>query len=375
MDQPLIGINNFLLERYFARWEFSVPYNLCASDCESISIDELLSLEPESRTAFNKLHLGYTESLGHPDLRREIASLYESVDFDQIIVFSGAEEAILLLIHALLVKGDSAIVQFPAYQSLYAVGDSIGAEVDRFSLVENDGWTFAVEALRERIKPNTKLLVLNFPHNPTGCHITAQEQALIRDIAAENGVSILSDEVYRFAEYNPQDQLPAMVDIYEKAISLGVMSKSFGLAGLRIGWLAIKDRNLFNRIASLKDYTTICNSAPSEFLATIALRQKEKILQRNLHIIKSNLTLLEDFFALRQEFFKWNRPGAGPIAYPRLLLDESSETFCAGLADKAGVLLLPSTVYEHGNSHFRIGFGRANMPEALARLDDYLDKY
>ena len=371
----MIGIDDFLLERYFARWEFNVPYLLCASDCESVNIEELLDYEPGSSEAFSRLHLGYTESFGHPELRKEISDLYETVDPDQVIVFSGAEEAILVLMHAYLRRDDNVIVQFPAYQSLYSIADSIGAETDKYPLQETDeGWIFDVDAFRDRIKPTTRLLVINFPHNPTGCHITAEEQIRIRDIAAEYGITVLSDEVYRFSEYDESDRIPAMVDIYDAGISLGVMSKSFGLPGLRIGGLVIKDRKLFERVAALKDYTTICNSAPSEFLATVGLRQKDKILARNLGIISSNLKLLDDFFTRRQKFFKWHRPVAGPIAYPRMLVEEGTEAFSAELAKKCGVLLLPSSVYKDGDSHVRIGFGRENMPDALAQFDEYLDR-
>jgi len=160
--------------------------------------------------------------------------------------------------------------------------------------------------------------------------------------------------------------------LYDKAISLGVMSKSFGLAGLRIGWTATKDQNLLSNLASFKDYTTICNSIASEFLASLALRNCRKLVPRNLSLIMSNLTLLDQFFE-KTPIMDWIRPQAGPVAFPKLTKNSSSERFCTHLVDKAGVLLLPSSAFMYRDNHFRIGFGRKNMPEALSQLETYIE--
>jgi aspartate/methionine/tyrosine aminotransferase len=154
------------------------------------------------------------------------------------------------------------------------------------------------------------------------------------------------------------------------------MSKSFGLAGLRIGWIATKDKTLFDEIASYKNYTTICNSAASEFFAILALRNRDIIINRNLNIIKFNLDLLDDFFIRNEKYFNWIKPKAGSIAFPRLLVKTSAESFCLGLLKEKSVLLMPSTNYEYKDRHFRIGFGRKNMPDALKKLKEYLrEKY
>jgi aspartate/methionine/tyrosine aminotransferase len=186
-------------------------------------------------------------------------------------------------------------------------------------------------------------------------------------------LSLFCDEVYRELEYDPTDRLPAACDINPRAVSLGVMSKTYGLAGLRIGWLASHQKELLARIASLKDYTTICNSAPSEFLAEIALRHREQIAGRNLQIIKHNLGLLDEFFARHASHFEWIRPKAGPIAFPKLLAG-NTEIFCDELVNESGVLLLPGTLYDHPGNHFRIGFARKNMPEALIQFEKFLDR-
>lgn len=193
------------------------------------------------------------------------------------------------------------------------------------------------------------------------------------DACAARSITVFSDEVYRLLEYEEATRLPAACDCSATAVSLGVMSKAFGLAGLRIGWLATHDREILRRCAAFKDYTTICSSAPSEFLATIALKHWQRIVERNRSLIASNLALLDDFFARRSEIMRWQRPAAGPIAFPRLLGTETADAFCERAIREAGVLLLPSSVYQFGDQHVRIGFGRANMPAALARLDAWLN--
>jgi aspartate/methionine/tyrosine aminotransferase len=155
------------------------------------------------------------------------------------------------------------------------------------------------------------------------------------------------------------------------AVSLGVLSKSYGLPGLRLGWVASRNTPVLRGMAQIKDYTTICNSAPSEFLAALALRQRVRLLARNLAIVQHNLPLLDAFFARHVDRFTWVRPSAGPIAFPRLVGDQDVEAFCAEVAAQAGVLLAPGTLYDCPG-HFRVGFGRRNMPEALARLEAHL---
>jgi aspartate/methionine/tyrosine aminotransferase len=164
-------------------------------------------------------------------------------------------------------------------------------------------------------------------------------------------------------------------ELYERGVSLGVMSKSFGLAGLRIGWIATQDAELYNRMVAMKDYTTICSSAPSEFLAGIAIRNFNKIVPRNRQIIQSNLRLLEDFFQRHTDRFMWQAPKAGPIAFPGLTGGQDADSFAHELVTGCGVLLLPGGCYDAAfQNHFRIGFGRKNMPESLAVLDEYLKR-
>jgi len=368
-----VRIAEFKLERYFARYEFDAPYLLSSSDVEGYRLPELLALaDDEGRARWDDLALGYTESPGHPALRREIAGLYAGVAPGEMLVFSGAEEAIFATLNVTLGPGDHAVVIWPAYQSLYAVARATGAEVTLVPLVAEAGWALDLAALRAAVRPNTRLIAINFPHNPTGATIDRATLAAIVDLAREAGAWLLSDEVYRLLEYDPVDRLPAAVDRYDRALSLGVMSKAFALAGLRIGWLATHDADLLARLQAFKDYTTICNSAPSEALAIIALRAREAVLARSMALIADNLPAVDAFFARWPERFAWTRPKVGPIGFPRLLAGGPIERFAEELVAATGVMLLPGTVYDYPGDHFRLGFARRNLPEALARLDEYV---
>jgi aspartate/methionine/tyrosine aminotransferase len=221
------------------------------------------------------------------------------------------------------------------------------------------------------MRTNTKAIIINTPHNPTGYLMSSQDCESVHKFAQENNLLLFSDEVYRESEYEPAARLPAGCDFGDHAVSLGVTSKSYGLAGLRIGWIATKNRRIYEKMASLKDYTTICNSAPSEFLAEVALRNRSKLVERNLGIIKANLAVMDDFFVRHQHLFKWIRPRAGSMAFPRLLKGDI-EQFCERLVHEAGVLLLPGSMYDDSQNHFRLGLGRNNLPQAVQKLEMYL---
>ena len=366
-------IADFELERYFARWEFAVEHLLCASDVQGVPMAELLALaDDETRGLWDGLTLGYTESTGHPLLRREIAGLYERIEPDEVLTFAGAEEAIFCLVNALLGPGDHAVVQWPGYQSLYEVARASGAAVTLHELHEADGWSLDVPRLLAALTPATRLVVVNAPHNPTGMLPTAAEWAALTGELSTRGIHLLADEVYRYLEVDEGDRLPAGADAYERGISLGVMSKSFAMAGLRIGWLATHDRDLLARCMALKDYTTICSSAPSEILALIGLRARDRILARSRGIVAANLERLDEFFVDWADRFAWVRPRGGSIGFPRLTVPGVRiDDWAAALVEAEGVLLLPGSVFGHPGNHFRIGFGRTDLPDAVGRLEAY----
>jgi aspartate/methionine/tyrosine aminotransferase len=362
----------FKLERYFARYEFNVKYLLCSSDCESLSVGDLLAFEPEADEGLKRHWLGYTESSGAPSLREEISRIYTGIQPEQVLVHSGAEEAIYLFMHAMLQPGDHVIVHWPCYQSLFEIARSIGCEVTFWEARLQNKWVLDLDELKRNLRSNTRAIIVNTPHNPTGNLMPQSDYRDLNTLAQERGIILFSDEVYRELEYEPTDLLPSACDINPSAVSLGVMSKTYGLAGLRIGWIATHNAPVYARMASFKDYTTICSSAPSEYLSELALRHRDQIAGRNLQIIQDNLSQLDAFFAAHANLLEWVRPKAGPIAFPRLI-GEDVEKFCHQLVTSSGVLLLPGTMYDHPGNHFRLGFARKNMPQALAQLEQYLD--
>ena len=366
-------IAEFALERYFARWEFAVEHVLCASDVQGVPMAELLALaDDETRDLWDGLTLGYTESTGHPLLRREIAALYDGIEPDEVLTFSGAEEAIFCLVNVLLGPGDHAVVPWPGYQSLYEVGRANGADVTLHELHETDGWSLDVPRLLGALTPATRLVVVNAPHNPTGMMPTAAEWAALTGELSSRGIHLLADEVYRFLEFDVADRLTAGADAFERGVSLGVMSKSFAMAGLRIGWLASHDRDLLARCMAAKDYLTICSSAPSEILALIGLRARDRILARSRGIVAANMERLDEFFADWADRFTWVRPRGGSIGFPRLTVPGVRiDDWASALVEAEGVLLVPGSVFGHPGNHFRLGFGRTDLPEGLGLLEGY----
>ncbi len=366
-------LSPFRIERFYARYEFTTRYMLSSSDCESRTIGELLELEPDAHERLLHQWCGYTESLGAPELRDAIAALYGTAAPDDVIVASCAEEGIFLLYHALLGAGDHAIVETPCYESALQVARSTGAEVSAWERHYEDGWAHDLDELERLIAPNTRVLYINQPHNPTGTLMSHATFERVVELAREHDLVLFCDEVYRELEHNPADRLPAACDLYERAVSLGSISKTYGLPGLRIGWLASRDPGLRTALAELKDYTTICSSAPSELLVALALRHRQTLIDRNLGLVNRNLPLLEDFLHRHQDVLQWVKPTAGPIGFPRVTAPgDDVDELCRRLAE-GGVLLLPGTVYDQPG-HARVGFGRANLPEALEVLELQLKK-
>lgn len=366
-------ITDFKLERYFAEHEFRVRHLLSASDCEALTLDELLGMaDPETLGLWLNLTLGYTESQGHPLLRAEIARIFTQVGPEQLLI-AAPEELIFIAMNALLAPGDHVIAAFPGYQSLYEVASALGCAVTRWPLEPGPrGWQLDLDRLERSIRPDTRLLVINFPHNPTGYLPGRSELEHILALAARHGLYVFSDEMYRFLEYREADRLPSVADLYERGIALSGLSKAFALAGLRIGWLALRDRELLSRCIAFHDYTTICNSAPSEVLGIIALRAGAAILARNLGIIQENLAACEAFCARHGDRFAWLPPRAGSVAFPALRGARPVSHFCRGVLDAKDVLILPGDVFEHAGNHFRVGLGRAGFQAALAQVEDYL---
>lgn len=368
----------FALERFFAAHEFTARRLLCCSDCESSSVEELLALEPGARERLMSLRLGYTEARGDPALRADIAAMYRGLGPESVIVHAGAEEAILDFFLGSLSPGDHVVVNTPCYQSLAEIPRALGCAVDPWPLRRDPGrWAFDEGSLERLLRPKTRMVVLNAPHNPTGALPTPEEYGAIIGLCRRAGAILFCDEVYAGLEYDPSRALEPACSAYEDGVSLNVLSKSWGLAGLRIGWLASRRTDLLEEAARAKDYNSICASAPSELLAGVAVRNRAVLVGRSRSLIAANLPLLDRFLAARRDLLSWARPEAGPIGFPVLgpasPWSDAAELSAALLGDR-GVLLLPGDRYSYDPRGFRIGFGRADFPEALSALEEWLER-
>ena len=382
----------FELEVFFGKYEFSTPYLLAQSDCEAMSIDALLGLEPDAASAqqdFLNTSLGYGENNGRPELRRAVAGLYANMPEENVVLFTGAQEGIFACMNSLLEPGDHVVCMFPAYQSLYEVARSMGCHVDFWHLRQTEqGWQGDMDELAALLRPDTKAIVLNTPNNPTGFTLNQEQTDRLCELARQRGAWIFCDEVYRGLGWNAAkaasegaagaqqagDNAPWIADAYERGISLGVLSKAYGLPGLRVGWLACRDTALMEDVARYKNYLSICGATPSEALALVALRHGVHLLAKNRAIISENLKTADVFFDRHARLFTYNRPQAGPIGFPRIRLNEPVCDFCERLAHEAGVLLLPGSVYGIKEPYFRMGYGRKTFAAHLARFEEWLVK-
>ncbi|MFX0545289.1 pyridoxal phosphate-dependent aminotransferase [Roseovarius sp. S1116L3] len=375
----MTSLPDFRLETHFAKWEFSARYHLTASDAESVALPDLLAMaSDEDRAAFETMWLGYTETWGMPALRDTIAQTYARQTADDILCFAGASEGIFAANNVLLSKGDHAIVITPNYQSHETLPLLI-CEATGVPLDPDDNWSLDIDRIRAAIRPNTKLLTINFPHNPTGAILALDRYHALIDLCRHHGIWILHDEIFHGLGPSGAQHLPFVADEYERGLSLGVMSKSYGLPGLRIGWIACQDRDVLSRMERMKHYLSICNSGPSEHLARIALKARDRLLARNNAIVDENVPKWDAFFARHPELFEWRRPEGSCMGYPRYLGSDGVDNFARRLVEEAGVLVLPSTIYrsdlgETPRDRFRIGFGRTGLDEGLAALEGWLQK-
>lgn len=370
-----MNIRDFKLECYFGKYEFTAPYLLTQSDCESMTTRELLSLEEGGEQAYLDQWLGYTETWGSPELREGIAGLYQKVNAEDVLVFHGAQEAIFAYMNVMLTAGDHLIAMYPNYQSAYEVAQSIpGCTWSKWMLHDTPtGWSIDFDELESLIQPNTKLITITSPNNPTGYTFTREEQKKLVAICEKHGLYLFADEVYKGLELSG-DSRDWFADHYDRAVSLGVMSKAYGLAGIRVGWLATKDHSLLSRAVKFKHYTSICDAAPSEFLATFALRHSDFLLNRSKQIIRENLKIVDEFFDRYPTMFERKNMTCGPVAFHKLLLNEAVDQFCQRSVEEKGVLLLPAGIFEMEGPYFRMGYGRRNVPESLEQFEQFIQQ-
>ena len=371
---------DFGLEVFFSRWEFAAKHVLTASDAQSMTLGELLALgTDEDRKAFERITLGYVPTWGGDELRQAIADTYVHLKPEDVLVFAGAQEALFWLLQESAGPGDHVLLTVPGYQSVESLAIATGAEVTGLALEPENGWVLDLDRLKRALRTNTRLVAVNFPHNPSGAVPDPATFRALVDLCDARGIRLFCDEVHRGLELDPARRLPQAADLSPTAVSLNVTSKSYGLAGLRVGWLASRDQVLLSRLERRKHYTSISNSGPGEFLAALALRHGEAIQARNRGIVRGNLALFDAFFAGWSELFDWERPQGGCICFPRYRGPDGVEPFCQDLVQRAGVLLAPASLFRSSladtpTDRFRVGVGRSNPEPALEAMQRFLER-
>lgn len=367
-------INRFKLERYFAKHEFTAEYLLSSSDCNGYSLRYVLDNASENETdLWYEMKLGYTESEGNSLLREAILQYYKIKTIENVVVASPGELNFISM-NVLLNASDHVITITPSYQSLYEVVRSLKCELS-FWKPNPENWEFNPEELETLIKKNTKLIILNFPHNPTGAYLTRKQLNEIITIAERNNLYIFSDEMYHKLIIDSVEELTHVCDLYKKGISLWGTSKTFGLAGLRTGWLVSQDTDFLKEVVAFKDYLSICNSAPSEILSLIALNNIDNFLLPNIKKIKANIAHFKEFSNNHKIISSFISPKAGSTAFVKLNTEYSALDFSNQLIRDTGIMTVPAEMFEYEGKFIRVGFGRKNFPNILEILSMYLHEH
>ncbi len=356
---------------FIASLQCRTPYSVSDSCCEPLSLEELLTLSGEGLPI--RLPLNYASISGHPALRAAVANLYsgwgvnKTPDADKVAVFSGAQEALFAAFNAVLKPGDEVIIPTPCYPSLLEMPSLIGAKAVALPLSFQRGWCFAIEDFKLRISVKTKMIVINSPHNPTGSLAESKFSKELLELVREKGIYLLSDDVSVFSDFNDINLGHGYLD-YDRAIIVGVLSKSFGLGGVRIGW-AISDNEMILRdMLTVKCYGSICTSALDEYLARIAIENIAVICHRNNAIISRNIDVFESFLSDIGSLFAWRKPKGGIMTLVKTELKMPLHQFARSLAQSDGILMLPGDLFGIDGDYFRLGLGRKNLPDVLEKL-------
>ena len=365
-------LKNFSLERYFAKHEFSAKYLLSCSDCDGYSLKYVLEgASKEELALWEGMAFGYTQSEGHTLLRQSILQYYKTDDINDVIVASPGELNFVTM-NVLLEPSDHVVAVAPCYQSLTEIVKSLQCDLSYWKSDPKD-WKFDTADLEKAIQPTTKLIIINFPHNPTGSYLTLDQLQEVVRIARDNDIYVFSDEMYHKLTKKSTQELPPICDLYEQGISLWGTSKTFGLAGLRTGWLVSQDQSFLKEVIAFKDYLSICSSAPSEILTIMALNNIDRYLQPNLKKIRSNVSLFRTFAEEHKIIKSFISPQAGSTSFVALDIKESALEFSDKMVAQTGIMTVPTEMFEHEGKYIRVGFGRENFSEVLEVFGGYLD--
>ena len=357
--------------QYCEQWKSLSPVPIHQSNPQPFTLGELETIIGSTDSVFDQQQsLSYATVQGDKQLREAITSIYDHNNSDQIATFAGAQEAIFCCLNALLKPGDKVAAISPVFEPLINPARDLDCDIQLVSLIAEDRWKVDFNKLEDVVRSGCKLLIINFPHNPTGAMISKEELLQIIKICDENNCWILSDEVFRGLEHNPEQRLPPVADLYSKAISISVLSKAFALPALRIGWISCQDKSVLDRTLEIKSSLSICNSLLDEKMATKIILQHEEIWSRNRNLITRNLGQLNKFMSCHQEQFEFIKPEAACICFPLLRNKLPASDYAQQLIEKHNVLVLPGKLFSTSLNGFRLGFGsEAN----LAHLNSLTD--
>jgi aspartate/methionine/tyrosine aminotransferase len=349
----------FGLERWFAEFEFVQGMrNLAASGPFAVTTRELLELEGAETTArYLDLGLDYIENPGSESLRKAVAGLYTTLEAGDVRITSGASEALLLLTWTMATPGMNIVIEEPCYGTVPGIAQSLGVEMRKLPLRQEDDWKPDLEQLSRLIDEKTSLVYLVHPHNPTGSVLRMEEMQAIAAMTERVGAILVNDEVFRLIALD-DEPLSSVVNVVEDAVSIGDMTKPWGLGGLRVGWVASRRRDLLDLLSSARDYSTMCSSAPGSFLAELTLRHSAQVIAPRLAAARANRDQLAEAITSSRGTLSWSRPAAGYTAFVQLPAHLSTTAFCRMLAQEQHLLLLPGEVYGSAYERFvRIGLG------------------
>ena len=375
LSQPTgSGADRFALGDFLARWTSRLPHDLSTSDSETLSLSALLALATaEARDRWHSLQLGYTDPRGSPELRTAVAARHRVLVADDILCCCGAQEAITCVLKALLPSGSHAVLLLPIYQPSEMVLGSICA-VTGLALREEEGWQPDPDRIEAAFRPDTRLVVMNFPNSPTGASIDPDRLKALVVLCRRHGVWLVNDEIYRQTEIvQGVLQPPMLADLYERGISINGLSKGFGLAGLRVGWVACRDRTLLDAALVAKSTLSTCLSGTSIVLAAIALAAEDRIVPAARAIGSANWRKLQAIIDTRPDLFAPEPARNLAIGYLRYLGADSAAAFADRLARENGILLLPGTLWQTQLAplpvdRVRIGLGHRRSGSALDAL-------
>ncbi len=326
---------------------------------------------------YNDHSLGYAENGGSHDLREVIATLYDDkITADNIVVFPGAQTGMTITTLAMLHKGDHAVIVTPSYQSLEEGVRLAGGNVTRVALSPDDDWQVDVDAVSAAIQEDTRYLVFNDPHNPSGSLMTLEIKNELVELAEAHDLLILSDEVYRLLELNPDDRSSSVAELSANGLALGTMAKPWGAGGACIGWIACQDPDIIDKLQKAQHLFGVCFSRAGEIQAMMTIRASDEIIGKNMQIIRDNLDLLDQFFDDYKEWFEWMKPQASGTGFVKFKGPITSDALAKELLDE-GILVFPSYIFDCDDNlkqYFRIGFSRRTMPAALDAFKKFVDE-